>query len=153
MAGIVSGLEVARAQCESKQRLFRFIIFDCWKQRLLNTLLRLDGSGFDWPEGLGYNEKPGHSKSCHVAAGQLQVAACLDVILPLGTMLNDGFMRRVSAALALSIRIMSSKKSADCAISVATPSPATSVATSVDAIPVPAGSGAAQNWLKWPKKK
>ena len=68
-------------------------------------------------------------------------------------MLNDWFMRRVSAAFALSIRIMSSKKSADCAISVATPSPATSVAPSVDAIRVPAGSGAARNWLKWPKKK
>ena len=37
-AGIVSGLEVARAQCESKQRLFWFIIFDCWKQHLLNIL-------------------------------------------------------------------------------------------------------------------
>ena len=41
MAGIVSGLEVARAQCESKQRLFWFIIFDSWKQRLLKILLRL----------------------------------------------------------------------------------------------------------------
>ena len=41
MAGIVSGLEVARAQCESKQRLFWFIIFDSWKQRLFKILLRL----------------------------------------------------------------------------------------------------------------
>ena len=30
--------------------------------------MRLDGSGFDWPGRLGCNGKPGHSKSCHVAA-------------------------------------------------------------------------------------